>query len=95
MFLKLLDYVALYGLLLMPIGAIVLAEHWILPRLGIPQFEAERQGKQISWVVLLVWIGTLLFCFALPTHLYFRWLPGYFVALGSYILLRKARVRLA
>lgn len=94
-FLKLLDYVAIYGLLLMPIGAIVFAEHWIFPRLGIPQFEAERKGQQISWTVLLVWIGTLLFCFALPIHLYFRWLPGYFVALGAYILLRKARVRTA
>lgn len=94
-FLKLLDYVAIYGLLLMPIGAIVLAEHWILPRLGIPQFEAERKGKLISWTVLLVWIGTLLFCFALPIHLYFRWLPGYFVALGAYVLLRKVRVRTA
>lgn len=94
-FLKLLDYVAVYGLLLMPMGAIVLAEHWIFPRLGIPRFEAERKGKRISWSVLGVWVGTLLFCFALPTHLYFRWLPGYFVALFSYTLLGKLRARTA
>jgi len=36
-FVRLLDYVAIYGLLLMPVGAIVFAEHWIFPRLGIEQ----------------------------------------------------------
>ena len=41
---KLLDYVAIYGLVLMPIGAIVLAEHWLFPKLGIRQYRAERNG---------------------------------------------------
>ena len=33
-FLKLLDYVAVYGLILMPVGAVVFAEHWLVPKLG-------------------------------------------------------------
>ncbi|MCU0227362.1 MAG: hypothetical protein MUF01_06950 [Bryobacterales bacterium] len=92
-FLKLLDYVAIYGLLLMPIGAVVVAEHWILPRLGIPQFDAERRKQMLSWPVLLVWVGTLALCAVMPIHLYFRWLPGYFVALASYVLIQRVRSR--
>jgi purine-cytosine permease-like protein len=86
-FMKLLDYVAIYGLLLMPIGAVVIVEHWILPRLGVKQYRAERQGLVINWNVLAVWIGTLIFCSLLPMHLFFLWLPGYFFALLSYTAL--------
>jgi cytosine permease len=90
-FLKLLDYVALYGLVLMPVGAIVVAEHWLFPRMGIPQYDAETRGQWISWPVLVVWIGTLAFCAVLPFHLYFRWLPGYFFALAAYCVIQKVR----
>ena len=44
-FTRLLDFVGLYGLLLAPAGAIVLAEHWIFPRLGLTQYWAYYQGK--------------------------------------------------
>ena len=87
-FMKLLDYVAIYGLVLMPVGAIVVAEHWILPRLGVERYRAERYGMAVNWNAALVWAGTLLFCFLLPVHLFFKWLPGYFVALAAYTALQ-------
>jgi purine-cytosine permease-like protein len=83
-FMKLLDYVAIYGLVLMPIGAVVVAEHWILPRLGVTPYRAERLGWTFSVPALTVWFGTLLFCFLLPVHLFFKWLPGYVLALVVY-----------
>jgi len=86
-FMKLLDYVALYGLILMPIGAIVFAEHWILPRLGIEPFRAEKLGWVVNPAALAVWAGTLGVVFLLPLHLYFKWLPGYGLALASYSVL--------
>lgn len=86
-FMKLLDYVAIYGLVLMPVGAVVFTEHWIFPRLGIPRYQAEERKKAFNWKVLLVWGGSLAFAFALPVHLYFRWLPGYIFALVLYIVL--------
>jgi purine-cytosine permease-like protein len=89
-FMKLLDYVAIYGLVLMPIGAIVFAEHWIFPRLGLMQHRAEKYGWAFNWAALVVWLGTLVLCFFMPFHLFFRWLPGYFVALVSYTLLSVA-----
>lgn len=80
-FLKLLDYVALYGLVLMPIGAVVLVEHWILPMTG------ARQGHA-TWQVSVVWAATLGFCYVLPLHLYFLWLPGWVFAMALYTGLR-------
>lgn len=88
-FMKLLDYVAIYGLILMPVGAIVFAEHCIFPLLKIEQYRAEKYKKTFNWKALAVWIGTLLACFFMPFHLFFRWLPGYFIALISYVLLNK------
>ncbi len=95
-FMKLLDYVAIYGLVLMPVGAIVFTEHWILPLLKMESLRAEKRGWIISWRVLVVWVGTLAAAFALPIHLYFKWLPGYAIAVVFYIALqawpeRKAR----
>lgn len=91
-FMKLLDYVALYGLTLMPIGAVVFSEHWILPRLGIEQYQAEKYGWAFNWNALIVWVGTLLLAFTALTsiHLYFRWLPSYVFAILVYTILQYA-----
>jgi purine-cytosine permease-like protein len=87
-FLKLLDYVAIYGLVLLPVGAIVFAEHWIIPLLGIPQYPAERRKLVLSRSALVVWLATLAVAWLLPLHLFYRWLPCWFVAVGLYVLLR-------
>jgi cytosine permease len=90
-FLKLLDYVAIYGLVLMPIGAVVFAEHWLFPLFKLEQYRAEKYGLAFNWRALVVWVGTLAACFFMPIHLFFRWLPGYFIALVSYLLLSAIR----
>jgi len=90
-FLKLLDYVAIYGLVLMPIGAVVFAEHWLFPLFKLEQYRAEKLGWIINWRALAVWAGTLLICFLLPIHLFFRWLPGYLIALIAYTTLSAVR----
>jgi len=88
-FMKLLDYVAIYGLVLMPIGAIVLAEHWIFPLLKIEQYRAQKFNWLFNWRALVTWAGTLIVCYFMPFHLFFRWLPGYVLALILYIILHK------
>jgi purine-cytosine permease-like protein len=90
-FLKLLEYVALYGLVLMPVGAIVFAEHWIFPRLRIPRYRAEAEAALVNWRAAFVWGGTLVACYFMPIHLYFRWLPGYALALAGYVALALPR----
>jgi len=92
-FLKLLDYVAIYGLVLMPIGAIVFAEHWFFPLLRLETQQAEKKGWNFNWTALIVWLGTLAVCFALPLHLYFKWLPGWFIAAFGYTAAMALRRR--
>lgn len=81
----------------MPVGAIVFAEHWIFPRLDIERHRAARYGWIMNWRALAVWAGTLAVCFLLPVHLFFRWLPGYVLAIAAYTLLnlpaRKEQAR--
>ncbi len=54
-FTKLLDFVGLYGLLLMPVGAIVFVEHWIFPKLGFTQFWVSKKKLAVSWPALASW----------------------------------------
>lgn len=88
-FLKLLDYVALYGLILMPVGAIVFTEHWILPRIGVDKYLGETKGVTLNWQALFVWVATLGVAWVLPMHLFYRWLPCWFIAVAMYAVLRK------
>ena len=92
-FLRLLDYVAIYGLIVMPVGAIVFTEHWIVPKLGRERYQTERLGRALNWKAALVWVVTLVFCyllFSVGLHQYFLWLPGYLFAIAAYAGLKVA-----
>jgi NCS1 family nucleobase:cation symporter-1 len=90
-FTRLLDFVGLYGLLLAPAGAVVLAEHWIFPRIGLTQYWAYHQGKALNWPALVAWLGSiavgLLFERAGVLHLFYLFVPVYLLTIGSYIAL--------
>lgn len=101
-FMQLLDFVAIYGLMLMPIGAVIVVEHWLFPRLGLQQYWANRRKIAFNPAALLSWVAVLVLCFPieqftqgavqcpmamLGVHLFFRWLPGWFIAAGLYIVL--------
>ncbi len=90
-FLKLLDYVAIYGLVLIPIGAIVFSEHWLLPRLGVAQYQAESKGQAVNVTAAAVWALTLAAVFALPIHLFFKPPLAFAIAVTAYTLLMKVR----
>ncbi len=52
---KLLDFVALYGFILAPVGAIIVFEHFFAKRAGIISNYAEQQGISFNFAVLLAW----------------------------------------
>lgn len=54
-FTKLLGFVGLYGLLLMPVGAIVFVEHWIFPKIGLTQLWVSKKKLAVSWPALASW----------------------------------------
>jgi purine-cytosine permease-like protein len=92
---RLLGFVALYGLILMPMGAVVFTDFWIFPKIGIKQYYAEHRGLKINWAAGTAWIATLAICIILVKsdnplfQLYFVALPGWFIASVIYITLSK------
>lgn len=101
-FMRLLDFVAIYGLTLMPIGAVIFAEHWLLPKLGLRQYWTEKQRLFMNIPALIAWLAVLVLAFPLEhplltdgrlsspmelmgIHLFFRWLPCWFLAIIVYI----------
>jgi len=87
---RLLDFVALYGLLLMPMGAIVFIDVWVLPRMGLQSNFAALQKSKWNWAAALTWLLTLGFCIflnqSLGMEIFFLGLPGWFVAAALFIL---------
>ena len=52
---KLLGFVALYGFILAPVGAIIVFEHFFSKRAGIVKNYAEKAGISFNLAVLLAW----------------------------------------
>jgi len=84
---KLLDFVALYGLVLMPMGAVIFADYWLFPRLGLRSNIAEVTGIMFNWSAAIAWLGSLIIVFMLPIEIFFKGLPGWFIAIIFYTLL--------
>ncbi|GAG01909.1 unnamed protein product, partial [marine sediment metagenome] len=89
-FRHLLDFVGLYGLLLMPVGAIVVVEHWIFPRIGFARFWSSRKGLSLNWPALLAWAIPLLgaiTCWQTGIiHLFFLCIPVWLLTAILYIV---------
>jgi purine-cytosine permease-like protein len=96
---RLLDFVALYGLLLMPMGAVIFADFWLLPRLGLQQDWAERRQLRWAWPAAAAWLVTLGACLLLNlaagVQIFFLGLPGWFIAIALYVALSYAQQRAA
>ena len=90
---QLLDFVALYGMLLMPMGAVVFVDFWLGKRLGFQPNYAEQSGTEFNWAAALTWLATLAGCVLLVlkggVQLYFVSLPGWFLAAILYVALSR------
>jgi len=89
-FLKLLGFVGLYGLLLMPVGAIVFVEHWIFPKIGFTQFWVSKKKLALSWPALASWAIAMLAALILwqteTVHLFFLFVPVWVLTALLYII---------
>ncbi|MBN2318622.1 MAG: hypothetical protein JXR49_06080 [Acidobacteria bacterium] len=86
---KLLDFVALYGLILMPMGTVIFLDYWVLPKLNLKSFYAEVAGISTNWAAGAAWILSLCFCLALfllfGMEQFFLFIPCWFFAAVLYI----------
>ena len=89
----LLEFVALYGLILMPVGAVIFIDVYVLEKIGLKANYASVQGIQLNWAVALTWFITLSFCLLLNilvgVEIFFLGLPGWFVAVLVYVVASK------
>lgn len=92
---KLLDFVALYGLLLMPMGAVIFADFYLAKKIGFQEEQALVKKSDFSTPVFLSWILTLIFCLGMNifygVEIFFLGLPGWFVAVFIFVLLSKLK----
>ena len=90
---RLLDFVALYGMLLMPMGAVIFVDFWLIRKFGLESNYAEVSGKLFNWAAGLAWFITLGTCLLLVKYagvqIYFVSLPGWFVAAILYVGISK------
>lgn len=89
-FTRLMDFVGIMGLTLSPVGAIIVAEHWLFPRLGWTRYWSHFQGQFTNWPAVTTWLASLLAAWLLHSaglHLYFLLLPTWLIATLLYCIL--------
>ena len=90
---KLLDFVGLYGTILMPMGAIIFVDFHLLERFGLVADYAEHRRLPVNMAAGLAWVLALGFCALLNrlggVQIYFLALPGWLAAGVLYLFLSK------
>ena len=88
---NLLNFVATFALLLMPMGAVIFVDFWLFEKIRlIPNF-AEHRKLRFNWAAGLAWFITVAICLWLVLtgriEIYFVSLPGWFFTASLYLLL--------
>ena len=87
---KLLDFVAIYGFVLMPMGAVIFIDFYIMRKLKLHDYYAEKAAVNFNWAAGLAWFFTLIAGLALNIFLgvevFFLGLPGWFIAAAIFIV---------
>jgi purine-cytosine permease-like protein len=90
---RLLDFVALWGMILMPMGAVIFVDFWLMEKFGLRKNYAETTGAGWNIAAGLSWLLTMAACGVLVlkggVQIYFVSLPGWFVAAILYIVLSR------
>lgn len=91
-FTKLMDFVGLMGLLLVPMGTVIVTEHWIFPRLGLTRYWSHYRGETTNKAAVISWLIALAVAWMLNqlgVHLFFLLIPVWLTTTVAYILLAR------
>ncbi len=91
---KLLDFVAVYGFILAPMGAIIVFEHFFAGKAGILKNYAEQRQISFNWVVLVAWVASVVIFYSLSVSqgifLSFLTLPAWLLSGVLFLVLSYA-----
>ncbi|MGC8886639.1 MAG: purine-cytosine permease family protein [Verrucomicrobiia bacterium] len=96
---RLLDFVALWGMILMPMGAVIFIDFWIFPKIGLRGCFAESAGVRFNPAPAIAWGVTVIvssvFVLTGKIEIFFVSLPGWFLTgllytFASYVVQRNA-----
>lgn len=87
---KLLDFVAVYGFILAPMGAVIFFEYYFAEKMGLKKDYAIQKGIHFNWTVLAAWLISMAVFYGLSFYfqifLSFFTLPAW-IACGVLFLL--------
>ncbi|MGC6498979.1 MAG: nucleoside transporter [Henriciella sp.] len=90
-FSELLGYVGWMGLILSPVGAIIVAEHWYFSKFGLTRYWSLYRKDLVNLAALASWAVALavifLLYFGAGIHQFFLLVPAWLTATLSYLLL--------
>ncbi|MGM0620956.1 MAG: purine-cytosine permease family protein [Bacteroidota bacterium] len=90
---KLLDFVALYGLVLIPMGGVIFADFYLMKRFGLKDYYAERNSLNFNWAAGITWflllIAALIMNMFVGVELYFLPLPAWILSIVLFPLFSK------
>lgn len=93
-FTRLLDFVGYMGLLLAPVGAIIVSEHWVFKKIGLTPLWSKYQGNDLNKAALITWAIGVVFAVTCEQmgflHLFFLFVPTYLLSMAVYITLAKS-----
>ncbi len=96
--LKLDQFLGLYALVATPVGAVLLVDIYLFPRLGLTSNLASAQGLRLNWSVLACWVVTVAACYGLyiwfeADFYFFMALPGWVLGGLTYLLFATLQQR--
>ena len=93
-FTRLLDFVGIMGLMLAPLGAVIVTEHWIFPRIGYTRYWSHYKKNTMNVAAVTTWVVSLGLALYLERsgtlHLFFLLTPIWVFATALYIALAGA-----
>jgi purine-cytosine permease-like protein len=90
---------AFYALVAAPVGAVMVLDIYVFPRIGLIPNYAERTGRSFNWAVALTWLLSMLFGYALylitqSDFFFFMAIPGWFIGAILYVVLSRTFQRM-
>lgn len=93
-FSQLLGYVGWMGLTLSPVGAVIVAEHWLFKRMGLNRYWNSYRKSGLNFAAVIAWAAAFAVIFGLyfgaGVHQFFLLIPAWITATVVYVLCAKA-----